>query len=53
MSVGLPRGGPPVLGVVFALIATDDDGDLIAWAEGLPLTRNGAIVQRPAVARTA
>jgi hypothetical protein len=31
----------PVLGVVFAFAYPDDAGDLIAWAEGCPLTRNG------------
>lgn len=53
VSVGLLREGRPVLGVVFAPTAPDDSGDLIAWAEGLPLTRNGMAVPRPAVQRTA
>ena len=34
ISVALLRGGRPVLGVVFAPVAPDDRGDLIAWAEG-------------------
>ena len=45
VSIGLTRAGEPVLGVVFAFAAPDDDGDLIAWAEGQPLTRNGCPVQ--------
>lgn len=36
----------PVLGVVFAYNHPDDDGDLIAWAEGVPVTRNGRPVSR-------
>jgi ADP-ribosylglycohydrolase/fructose-1,6-bisphosphatase/inositol monophosphatase family enzyme len=53
VSVALLRAGRPVLGVVFAPTAPDDGGDLIAWAEGTVLTRNGAAVARPAVERTA
>lgn len=45
ISVALLRGGLPVLGVVFAPIAPDDRGDLIAWAEGAALTRNGLVVR--------
>lgn len=46
VSIALVRGGRPVLGVVFAYAAPDDDGDLIAWAEGCgPVTRNGRPVQ--------
>lgn len=42
VSIGLIRGGRPVLGVVFAYAAPDDRGDLLAWAEGCgPITRNG------------
>ncbi|MGD9510889.1 MAG: inositol monophosphatase family protein [Geminicoccaceae bacterium] len=41
VSVALLRAGRPVLGVVHAPLAPDDDGDLIAWAEGAALTRNG------------
>ena len=46
VSVGLVRDGVPVLGVVFAPTYPDDKGDLIAWAEGLPLTRNGIEIRR-------
>ena len=42
VSIGLLRAGEPVLGVVYAVDAPDDDGDLFAWAEGCgPLQRNG------------
>lgn len=41
VSIALVREGVPVLGVVYAPTAPDDDGDLIAWAQGHPLTRNG------------
>ncbi|WP_437909961.1 inositol monophosphatase family protein [Sorangium sp. So ce327] len=45
VSIGLLREGTPVLGVVFAYAYPDDDGDLIAWAEGAgPIRRNGAAV---------
>lgn len=45
VSIGLVRGGVPVLGVVYAYAFPDDEGDLIAWAEGEPcITRNGAPV---------
>lgn len=45
VSIALLRGREPVLGVVFAYAYPDDDGDLIAWAEGEgPITRNGAPV---------
>lgn len=46
VSIALVEDGAPVLGVVFAPCAPDDDGDLFAWCEGGMLTRNGAIVQR-------
>lgn len=47
VSLGLVRQGRPVLGVVYAPCAPDDDGDLVAWAEGCgPITRNGRAVQR-------
>lgn len=48
ISVALLRAGRPILGVVFAPLAPDDRGDLIAWAEGAALTRNGLAVQRAA-----
>lgn len=46
VSVALLRAGQPVLGIVFAPVAPDDHGDLIAWAEGGALTRNGIAVRR-------
>jgi ADP-ribosyl-[dinitrogen reductase] hydrolase len=46
ISVALLRAGRPILGVVFAPLAPDDRGDLVAWAEGATLTRNGLAVQR-------
>jgi ADP-ribosyl-[dinitrogen reductase] hydrolase len=46
VSVGLVRDGVPVLGVVCAVDAPDDDGDLITWAEGCgPLRHNGVAVE--------
>lgn len=44
VSIGLVHHGVPVLGVVYAYAAPDDDGDLITGAEGLPLRRNGVVV---------
>lgn len=42
LSLALVRDGLPVLGVVHAPCHPDDDGDLIAWAEGFPsLLRGG------------
>lgn len=49
VSVALLRAGRPVLGVVSAPLAPDDGGDLISWAEGAALTRNGAPARRTAV----
>lgn len=46
VSLGLLRAGVPVLGVVYAHTAPDDDGDLFTWAEGYPLRRNGVEVKR-------
>ncbi len=47
VSIGLLRDRVPVLGVVHAIDAPDDEGDRFAWAEGCgPLTRNGVPVQR-------
>lgn len=46
VSIALVMDGEPVLGVVNAPTAPDDGGDLIAWAEGLPLTRNGIAIER-------
>ena len=45
VSIGLVRSGVPVLGVVYAFAAPDDRGDLIYWAEGFELTRNGRPVR--------
>jgi ADP-ribosylglycohydrolase/fructose-1,6-bisphosphatase/inositol monophosphatase family enzyme len=45
VSIALLRDRAPILGVVFAYAHPDDDGDLIAWAEGEPaIKRNGAAV---------
>jgi ADP-ribosyl-[dinitrogen reductase] hydrolase len=44
VSVALLRGGEPVIGVVFAPLSPDRGPDLIAWAEGMPITRNGQAV---------
>ena len=41
VSIAAIRGGEPILGVVFAFAYPDDAGDLIAWAQGSPVTRNG------------
>jgi ADP-ribosylglycohydrolase/fructose-1,6-bisphosphatase/inositol monophosphatase family enzyme len=52
VSIAVLRDGVPVLGVVYAFGYPDDDGDLIAWAEGCSLTRNGrAVTARLAKAR--
>lgn len=49
VSIALVSQGRPVLGVVYAFAAPDDDGDLFTWAENTdPLRRNGAIVMRTA-----
>lgn len=45
VSIALLRDAVPILGVVYAFAYPDDDGDLIAWAEGCPLTRNGQPAQ--------
>ena len=41
ISVALLREGTPVLAVVFAPTGPDRGPDLIAWAEGTPIFRNG------------
>ncbi len=46
VSIALIDDGVPVLGVVYAFSAPDDEGDLFAWAEGSPFTRNGVVVER-------
>ena len=52
VSVALLRRGEPVLGVVFAPLSPDRGPDLIAWAEGGAITRNGRDGgDRPAPAR--
>jgi ADP-ribosylglycohydrolase/fructose-1,6-bisphosphatase/inositol monophosphatase family enzyme len=53
VSIGLVRGDVPVLGVIYAYAAPDDDGDLFTWAVGCgPLRRNGVAVARPAFPET-
>lgn len=50
VSIGLLRGGLPVLGVVLAHTAPTGGEDLFTWAEGLgPLRRNGQEVAPPAL----
>ena len=45
VSIAALRNGIPILGVVYAFGYPDDNGDLIAWAEGCgPVTRNGTPV---------
>ncbi len=44
ISVGLLRHGIPVLGVVYAPLGPDRGPDLIAWAQGSNITRNGVAV---------
>lgn len=46
VSIALLRGEQLVLGVVHAPCPPVGEGDLIAWAEGLPVTRNGEVVDR-------
>lgn len=46
VSIALIHQGVPVLGVVYAPTAPDDDGDLFTWAEGISLRRNGIEVHR-------
>lgn len=47
VSIALLRKGLPVLGVVYAYSAPDDDGDLFWWAEGHgPLRRNDKEIKR-------
>jgi ADP-ribosylglycohydrolase/fructose-1,6-bisphosphatase/inositol monophosphatase family enzyme len=45
ISVALLRARVPVLGVVHSPFAPDRGADTVAWAEGAPLTRNGAPVK--------
>ena len=44
VSIALLRHGQPVLGVVYAPLSPDRGQDMIAWAEGAPITRNGVTV---------
>ena len=44
VSVALLRQGTPVLAVVYAPTSPDHGPDLIAWAEGGPITRDGQVV---------
>src|SRR3984957_701159 len=44
ISVALLRRGTPVLGVVYAPTSPDRGPDLIAWAEGTRISRNGVPV---------
>jgi ADP-ribosyl-[dinitrogen reductase] hydrolase len=47
VSIALLRDGLPVLGVVYAFAAPDNQGDLFSWAEGCgPLERNGVPLVR-------
>ena len=48
VSIAAVADGEPVLGVVYAYAAPDDDGDLFAWAEGCgPISRNGLPLPLP------
>jgi ADP-ribosylglycohydrolase/fructose-1,6-bisphosphatase/inositol monophosphatase family enzyme len=52
VSIALVHQARPVLGVVYAFGYPDDDGDLIAWAEGAgPVRRNGREVVGSLVTR--
>ncbi|MEJ2727377.1 MAG: inositol monophosphatase family protein [Deltaproteobacteria bacterium] len=46
VSIALLEEGEPVLGVVYAFNYPDDNGDLIAWAKGGSVFRNGKPVAR-------
>jgi ADP-ribosylglycohydrolase/fructose-1,6-bisphosphatase/inositol monophosphatase family enzyme len=46
VSIALLEGGEPILGIVYAFNYPDDNGDLIAWAKGCPVFRNGKPVKR-------
>jgi ADP-ribosylglycohydrolase/fructose-1,6-bisphosphatase/inositol monophosphatase family enzyme len=52
VSVALLRDGKPVLGVVYAPTSPDRGPDMIAWAEGGGITRNGAPVRNDLSRRT-
>ena len=44
VSIALLRRGTPILAVVYAPTSPDRGPDLIAWAQGSPITRNGQVV---------
>ncbi len=44
VSIALLRHGKPILAVVLAPTSPDHGPDLIAWAEGGPITRDGKVV---------
>lgn len=44
VSIALLRQGLPIVAVVYAPLSPDRGPDMIAWAEGGPITRNGAVV---------
>jgi ADP-ribosylglycohydrolase/fructose-1,6-bisphosphatase/inositol monophosphatase family enzyme len=46
VSIALLEAGEHILGVVYAFNYPDDNGDLIAWAKGGPVFRNGKPVTR-------
>lgn len=46
VSIAMLHERVPVLGVIYSFAAPDDRGDLICWAEGLPMMRNGKPVER-------
>lgn len=51
ICIALLRRGVPVLGVIFSPLYPNDHGDLLAWAEGQRLTRNGRVVKRSLLTR--
>jgi ADP-ribosylglycohydrolase/fructose-1,6-bisphosphatase/inositol monophosphatase family enzyme len=53
VSIALLKDRRPVLGVVYAPLAPDDDGDLVAWEEGAPSPRRWAPAPIVAVQRGA
>lgn len=52
ISLALVQDGVPVLGVVHSPVAPDDAGDLISWAQGGPVRRNGVEVRRAPLSST-
>lgn len=47
VSIALVREAVPVLGVIYAPTFPDDRGDLLTWAEGRPVERNGVAASAP------